>query len=140
MGPLPPLVGKTTVYRVYWKVQKTLHALDEATVTAVLPQIGTWTGKTETSMGAIAYDETTRMVRWTIGKVADGTKEFEGWFEVALTPQSVDVGRFAALLGETSFQARDGRLQEVVRRTKPAVSTDVSNDEGAKGKGVVRKE
>lgn len=139
-GPLPPVVGKTTNYRVYWQVRKTLHDLSEARVSAVLPKIVAWTGKTEAEGGVFAYDETTRTVSWSLGRVPDGVKSIEGWFELALTPQGVDVGRFASLLGETAFQAQDARLNELVTRTKPALNTDLSQDEGARGKGVVRKE
>lgn len=137
-GPLPPTVGKTTTYRIYWTVQKTLHEVRDLTVQAALPTIAAWTGKTEGATGAITYDERTRMVTWVVGRVPEGTRELEGWFEVALTPQAIDVGRFASLLGETSFQGKDARLNETIRRVKPRLTTDLSTDEGAKGKGVVR--
>lgn len=137
-GPLPPTAGKTTTYRVYWTVEKSLHELRDVTIRAVLPTIAAWAGKSEVSTGAMSYDEKTRTVVWNLGRMSETTRELEGWFEVALTPQSIDVGRFASLLGETSFQAKDARLNEDVRRVKPSLSTDLSGDEGAKGKGVVR--
>ncbi len=137
-GPLPPTVGKTTTYRIYWTVQKSLHEVRDVTIRAVLPTIAAWTGKMEAATGALIYDEKTRMVTWNLGRVPENTRELEGWFEVALTPQAIDVGRFASLLGETSFQGTDARVNETIRRVKPGLSTDLSTDEGAKGKGVVR--
>ncbi len=137
-GPLPPTAGKTTTYRIYWTVQKRLHEVRDVTIRAVLPTIAAWTGKTEGSTGAIAYDEKTRTVTWSMDRMLENTREIEGWFEVALTPQAIDVGRFASLLGETSFQGTDVRVNETIRRVKPGLSTDLSTDEGAKGKGVVR--
>lgn len=137
-GPLPPTVGKTTTYRIYWTVQKSLHEVRDLTIRAALPTIAAWTGKMEGATGAFVYDEKTRIVTWNVGRVPENTRELEGWFEVALTPQAIDVGRFASLLGETSFQGMDVRLNETIRRTKPGLSTDLSMDEGAKGKGVVR--
>lgn len=140
LGPLPPVVGKITTYRVYWRIRKTLHDLKDTKIVATLPKIVAWTGKNEVPFGAMKYDEATRTVAWDIGSVLEGAKEVEGWFEVALTPEKVDAGRFATLLGETSLQAQDGRLLEAITKVKPGLSTDLSGDEGARGKGVVRKE
>lgn len=140
LGPLPPVAGTTTTYRIFWHMHKTLHDLNEAKISAILPKIVAWSGNTQAANGAFLYDEATRTVSWVLGRVPEGMNELEGWFDVALTPQMLDVGRFASLLGETSFQFQDARLNESVTRTKPALSTDLSQDEGAKGKGVVRKE
>jgi hypothetical protein len=139
-GPLPPVMGKMTSYRIYWNLHKTLHDLSEASVTAVLPKIVAWTGKAEASVGVVVYDEKTRTVRWDMGRVGENVHDAQGWFEVALTPQSIDVGRFASLLGETSFDAQDARLNEHIHTTRAALTTDLADDEGARGKGVVRKE
>jgi hypothetical protein len=139
-GPLPPVAGKATTYRIFWSMHKTLHDLNDAKVVAVLPKIVAWKGSTQAASGAITYDELTRTVSWNIGRVPEGANELEGWFDVALTPQALDVGRFASLLGETSFQFQDAHTNESITRTKPSLSTDLNQDEGAKGKGVVRKE
>jgi hypothetical protein len=133
-------MGKMTSYRIYWNLHKTLHDLSEASVTAVLPKIVAWTGKAEASVGVVVYDEKTRTVRWDMGRVGENVHDAQGWFEVALTPQSIDVGRFASLLGETSFDAQDARLNEHIHTTRAALTTDLADDEGARGKGVVRKE
>lgn len=121
-------------------MHKTLHDLNNAKVVAILPKIVAWTGNTQTANGIIEYDEPTRTVAWNLGRVPEGANELEGWFDVALTPQALDIGRFASLLGETSFQFQDARTNESVTRTKPSLSTDLNQDEGAKGKGVVRKQ
>jgi len=38
-GPLPPKVDKRTVYRVFWKLDNSLHQLDEIKVEAILPNV-----------------------------------------------------------------------------------------------------
>lgn len=139
-GSLPPVVGKTTTYRIYWRLQKTLHELRDVRVTASLPGIAAWTGKTSAEGGVLAYDPASRRVVWSVPQLSEKTNELEAWFEVALTPQAMDAGRFAALLTDTSFQAQDAKLDESLTRSKPALTTDLSQDEGARGKGVVRKE
>ena len=62
----------------------------------------------------------------------------EANFEVHLTPDAFDIGRFAQLLGETRLEARDPQVNEAVLLSQPGLSTDLSEDEAARGKGVVR--
>lgn len=139
-GPLPPVAGKTTAYRVMWKLSKQLHPLQDITVSAVVPKIGAWSARTIEDAGTVSYDEPSRTVTWTLNQMPEGTNELEVGFELQLTPEQVDAGRFAALLGETKFQATDPVTQEAISRAKPPLTTDLQSDEGARGKGVVRKE
>lgn len=137
-GPLPPLVGKTTSYRIFWSIQKRLHALDEVEITAKLPRIIAWGQKNQTDVGTMSYDPTTREVRWHIPTVPEDVSHVETSFEVQLTPAAIDAGRFATLLEETSFRAHDTQTNEWVMEQKPTQTTDLQEDEGAKSKGVVR--
>lgn len=137
-GPLPPEVGKTTGYRIYWNLSKKLHILEDVQVSAILPKIVAWSGKNNTASGDLTYDEATRKVTWKLKRMPAEVNELETWFEVQLTPDKADAGRFAALLGETSFDAKDMILSETISRKKPGLTTDLQQDEGAKGKGVVR--
>jgi hypothetical protein len=139
-GPLPPIAGKTTSYRVMWHLTKTLHALDRVEVSAVLPRIATWGGKEVADQGTVRYDEATRRITWTMDHVAEGTSDITAQAEIQVTPETTDVGRFAALFGETQFQAIDALTKETISHRKPALSTDLSEDEAASRKGVVRKE
>lgn len=90
-------------------------------------------------VGVLSYDPATRVVSWNIDALPDGSSDLEASFEVQVTPDTNDIDRFAAILGETTFQAQDDLLHESVSKTKPPVTTDLQNDDGARGKGVVRK-
>jgi len=137
-GPLPPTVGTTTAYRVNWRVTKDLHTLKDMVVTAILPKIATFGGKVSADVGVMTYDEATRVLRWSVPEMPEAQKEVEAVFEVQITPTTLDAGRFASLMGETRLEAQDVSLQERVMQVAPAVTTDLQNDEGARGKGVVR--
>ncbi len=137
-GPLPPVVGKTTSYRIVWRIEKRLHPLQNVKVSAVLPKIVRWSGKTMGTGGTLLFDETTRVMSWTMPEIADGMQEAEVAFDVQVTPEEPDAGRFASLLGETKLEATDAAVNEPVVRLRPPLSTDLQNDDGAKGKGVVR--
>ncbi|MBP7133667.1 hypothetical protein KBA73_00455 [Patescibacteria group bacterium] len=137
-GPLPPLVGKTTTYRVFWELNKTLHALDSIDVQAVLPARATWNNKIKSTAGTVSYDADTRMVRWQVDKMPADMTILSSSFEVGVTPIKSEVGRFSPILGETVFQATDSTIKESIRKTMPAQTTDLQSDESANGKGAVK--
>jgi hypothetical protein len=139
-GPLPPLAGNTTSYRVFWSLRKKLHALEDVEVVARLPRIAAWSQKTQVDTGTLTYDEKTREVRWRLKKVPEDVQELTASFEVQLTPELIDIGRFATVLEETSFRAHDTIVDEWITRRKPMQTTDLQQDEAAKAKGVVRKQ
>lgn len=138
-GPLPPVVGQTTTYRIIWTLTKTLHELKPLRVSAVLSKGVTWPGNARVTAGDVAYDESSRTVSWTVNRLPADVDEAEADFDVQLTPAEADAGRFAQLLGETRLEATDVQIAEPIVRTKPGLTTDLQNDEGAKSKGVVRK-
>lgn len=138
-GPLPPVVGVQTTYRVNWMLTKHVDELTGINVHAVLPAGVTWTGKTIVNAGELAYDDTTRTVTWTLNRLPKDINDEGIGFDLALTPGSTDADRFAKLLGETRFDATDTTNNQKILKTSPSLSTDLENDEGARGKGVVRK-
>ncbi len=138
-GPLPPQAGTTTVYRVVWHVGKTLHELSDGVVTAVLPSIAHWGDVFLATAGDITYDAESRTARWNIGTIPFDANDVEATFDVRVTPTDLDVGRFAAILGETGFTAKDVDTGEPIAMSKPPLTSDLQEDEGARGKGVVRK-
>ncbi len=138
-GPLPPVAGKSTVYRIEWSLEKNLHNLESIEVSATLPVNAAWTGQILTDAGEISYEEETRIVRWKLNRMPEDIGTLSANFDVSLTPADLDIGRFARLLGETKLTATDASVSEPVIRAKPALSTDLKDDASAEGKGVVRK-
>ncbi|MEN9557697.1 MAG: hypothetical protein RL141_66 [Candidatus Parcubacteria bacterium] len=138
-GPLPPTVGTSTTYRVEWHIAKTLHALDRVTISANLPKGTAWGGQKEVQAGDIRYDADRRLVTWTVNKLPQDINDAIASFDVTLTPSEADAGRFASLLGETRFEFTDAALGESLLRTAPSLTTDLGDDELARGKGVVKK-
>ncbi|MEI7511966.1 MAG: hypothetical protein WCK01_00700 [Candidatus Uhrbacteria bacterium] len=139
-GPLPPVVKKTTDYRVYWTLKKSLHPLENIEVSAVLPGSVAFGATSSTDAGTISYDAATRTVRWKLNRMPEDVKELGANFDVQLTPASIDVNRFADLLSESRFTATDVTIKESIVRSVPPLTTDLQNDEGAKNKGVVKKQ
>lgn len=138
-GPLPPVVGNTTAYRVFWQLGKTLHTAEEIEVRAHLPRISAWSAKTQADSGVIRFDPQTRIVTWKIKRMPEDIGTLTASFEVQVTPEVADAGRFATIVEESSLDAQDATLKETIQRKKPIQTTDLQADEGANGKGVVRK-
>jgi hypothetical protein len=138
-GPLPPVVGQGTTYRVHWEVAKTVHALKDVKLTAVLPKNVEWVNNATTTAGDLGFDEASRTLTWKLNRMPLEVGEAHADFDLKLTPLDLDVGRFAPVLGEVSFEATDMQINDLILKLLPALTTDLQNDEGAKSKGVVRK-
>lgn len=136
-GPLPPVVGAVTSYRIFWTIQKTLHGIERIKVSATLPRNVEWMSVKEVEAGDVSYDPELRLVTWSVNKMPTSVGSVLVAFDVALTPSEADVGRFAKLLGESRFEFTDTDIGESMIRTAPALTTDLPGDALAKGKGVV---
>ena len=55
-GPLPPKVGQTTTYRVFWEIRNSLHDLHKGSTSANLPPGIIWTGRSASDIGTIIFD------------------------------------------------------------------------------------
>lgn len=138
-GPLPPVSGTSTTYRLEWEISKSLHALERITVTANLPKGVEFVATKEVEAGDVSYDADRRLVTWKLNALPVDIPTNRVSFDVKLTPSEADIGRFAPLLGETRFEFIDRALGESLLRTSPGLSTDLPEDALAKGKGVVKK-
>lgn len=138
-GPLPPKVGQATRYRIYWAINKQVHALKDINVSGVLPRNVRFVTLATSTAGEIAYDSSSRTVSWRLNRLPEGVQNAEMEFDVELTPTASDDGKFVELIGSSSFQTYDENIKENIIQVSKALNTDLQNDESAKGKGVVRK-
>jgi hypothetical protein len=136
-GPLPPVVGSSTTYRVEWHVSKTIHELDRVIVTATLPSSAIWVGEKEVGAGEVKYDDGKKLITWTINKMPEDIQDLMLSFDVTLRPTESDLGRFGQLLGESRLEYTDVKLDQSMIRTASSLTTDLPDDEIAKRKGVV---
>lgn len=136
-GPLPPKVGQTTTYRVYWTLVNTLHDLSDLTLTAVLPADVSWKDVKTASVGTVTYDTATRTVTWTVPALVRTTKNSVATFDLSITPKKVDVGSFFKLVNATSAEALDAVTKERLARGLDLLTTDLTDDPAAREKGVV---
>ncbi len=136
-GPLPARVGQTTSYRVYWNLNNSLHTLEGLRMNTTLPQDVAWLENTDTSIGTITYNPTTRQVTWIITKLPTEVESAGAWFEVAIDPDTSDVGRFMKLTSPTSFEAKDTTTGEALSESVNELTSELRDDEFAAGKGII---
>jgi uncharacterized repeat protein (TIGR01451 family) len=136
-GPLPPQTGKTTSYRVYWNITNSLHTLENVRMSTTLPQDVVWLENTDTDIGTVSYNPTTRQLAWMIPKLLSELGHAGAWFEIAVNPASGDVGRFMKLTSTTSFEAKDSSTNELLTQSMKELTTELLEDQFAAGKGVV---
>jgi uncharacterized repeat protein (TIGR01451 family) len=136
-GALPPQVGKTTTYRVYWDLKNSMHPLSGIVMSTNLPPDVAWVGNAHADIGTIAFDETTRLVTWSADKLPADIPAVEATFDVAITPQDADIGAYFKLTNATSADATDDTTKAHLSNALDILTTELPTDETAKGKGVV---
>jgi hypothetical protein len=136
-GPLPPVVGQPTEYVVTWSLAKKVHGLRGVRVSAVLPKNVAFVEAATTTAGMVATRDGS--VVWDLTEFRASETSAEASFRIRLTPEAGDAARFAALLGTAELVARDADADWDVARRASALTTDLSNDESARGKGVVKR-
>lgn len=135
-GPLPPKVGETTSYRVFWKINKAVHALDSLSVTASLPPDITWGDRVLTSTGNLQFDAATQALRWDISSLP-ANEEATAEFTVKLVPGEEDLDTFVKLLSGSVLSATDSDTKSSVADEADSLTTEIPEDTFATGKGTV---
>ncbi|MDP2918029.1 MAG: hypothetical protein Q8N68_00850, partial [bacterium] len=143
-GPLPPKLGISTTYRIYWTVSNTTNDAENIRLITRLPDNVEFGAASFTSLGSdIKYNSETREALWDIGRLQAYSGSVlagaQAWFDVVLTPNIDQVGEIAPLTGETTISGYDLFTEAEVKFVSPPLDTDLRNDLGAIGKGRVGK-
>ncbi len=138
-GPLPPVVGEKTTFRIYWAMANSFHEITEVTVKTVLPEGIDWADKFLVKAGSISYDSATREVTWTINRIPPnkGMDDLNLWFDVAVTPTASQVRKLLILTGQTEMAATDKETSSPITKTAQSVTSNLEDDPNGSGKGLV---
>lgn len=133
-GPIPPTVGETTTYAVDFTIAANQNDLKTATLTATLPATATWV---RADSDAVTYNSKTRTVVLKADAITANTSA-SGRFFVSITPTAGDRNSLMVLVNEPVFGATDAYTNEALAETLSRITTDLPQDEGAAGKGIVQ--
>jgi len=141
-GPLPPEVGETTVYRIFWSVSNLYNDIEDVELTTVLPKDVFWTGRASSGTGdSLSFDPADRRVTWKINRLPANTGQLfpvaESSFEVSITPKAKQEGKLMVLTNESELQARDSFTNQDISISDNLITTDLENDVAAQERGIV---
>lgn len=141
-GPLPPVVGRETTYRVGWSLKNISSDISGTKVSTQLPEGALWANETFVSAGTpIVYEPATRTVTWDVGTLAAyagyDTPSPTAWFKVTIEPGAADVDTSLPVSGESTLSGKDAYVGRDLGMTQPAVTTNANGDSKAAGKGKV---
>lgn len=140
LGPVPPLIGETTKYRVVLSLENGASGARGAVIEGRLPESVEWTGRANVSAGeALDYFPSTRMFRWRVSGVAAYADDIGAAFEVAITPTEDLAGTIPLLVTDLSAEAVDSRTGWTIRAFADAVTSAIPYGRtDAEKSGVVR--
>ncbi|PIX62671.1 hypothetical protein CO057_01600 [Candidatus Uhrbacteria bacterium CG_4_9_14_0_2_um_filter_41_50] len=136
-GPLPPAVGETTTYRVYWTINNSVHNLENIKVTATLPPHVDWFNQTDSDLGSFSYESSSKTITWNITNISTDVAKISANFAISATPDIDDIGSFIKMISSSSLSAKDSETGETLTDSVDSLSTDLEADEFATGKGAV---
>ena len=128
-GPLPPKVGETTSFKIYWTLTNNLHELDNAEVVVNLPTYVTWDNKNRTSVGSIRYNAVKHQVLWQIGRLPVSVYRADAEFNISVTPTDNDRNKIMVLLPGSKAEAKDIVTQSTVISQTKGKTTKLEDDE-----------
>ncbi len=142
-GPLPPEVGKTTRYWIFWNVSNTTGAVSNVTITGKLPDNVTYTGKAANPFGdAPLYDPATRTMTWNVNDVPAWpgvkTDAIGAACEVAFTPTADQRNTYAPLMTNQEITGTDAVTGLELRATAPDMNTHLTTDPQAAQTGKIK--
>lgn len=136
-GPFPPRVGQETTFLLMWSFTRSLHELNDVTVSATLPQNVRFNAIRNTSTGSVSYNESSRVLTWNITNIPVDITEGTAQIEVAYTPTEADSDTYGKLLSVSILRAEDGATKAILTAQVGEVTTEMPEDTVAAQKGIV---
>jgi hypothetical protein len=137
-GPVPPVAEKPSTFTVITALNNGSNPLSDTVLEAILPPYVTWLGKSESSVGTLSYNESTRTVSWKIGDV-DAGKTLAAAYQVSILPSVNQIGTVPALVLEQRSRAKDRFTGTTVRASAPDITTQLNDEQDeTKQEGRVR--
>lgn len=138
-GPIPPEVGRTTMYTVTWQVKNYFNDVKNIKVKAVLPKEVTLNDYIfpEDQASHFSLDSKSREIFWSAGDLSTGSST-SLIFQVALTPSALQKGQVANIIGQAIISGEDQVTGAVIQSSVAGVNTSLPDDQSNSGGGIVQ--
>lgn len=137
-GPLPPTVNQTTTYEIVWQIKNSFNELTDVNVSAELPAGVTFAQGVHADAGDVAQEGS--KITWNVNRMPTSIDHLTATFLVSVTPQAKDVNKLLTLIQESTLTATDKETTGTISITDAPITTDLTGDDAAKGKGLVKAE
>jgi hypothetical protein len=139
-GPLPPAVGQTTTFKVYWNLTNNLHDLNDVSLQTVLPNGVEWSARNRTSVGTLTYDNSSKTVTWQIGRLPITVFQASAEFNIGLTPTQDQRNKIVVLVSGSKVTATDANTGAALEKDSVPKTTKLEDDSiaGMSNDGLVR--
>ena len=140
LGPLPPIVGEQTSYRIQWNLGGVESGADSIKLFTTLPTYVSWNNQFSSNMGSISYDAARRLVTWSIDNLSSynfSNGELQAEWEIGFIPNNSHAGRIIPLTQITNLELTSSS-NNIKSQSQPGLTTNLEGDVYAGGKGVVR--
>lgn len=131
-GPLPPQVGETTSYTIYWHVTNTSNDAEDVKVEATLPPSVAWLNKFKPTSTNFRYDSLNRKITWEIGNLSSGagvlTPAKYAAFQIGLTPSAPQINEVVEIIRPTVITGRDVFTKTDLRATDVQITSELPDD------------
>ena len=138
-GPLPPIVGQKTTYKIFWKLTNSLHEISNIEIKAKLPGYINYEDQNNISTGNIFKNQDNEVI-WQISRIPNTVNQATAEFAVSLTPQSQDISKILTILQDINLTATDSQTKGQITLTIAGLTTNLDSDPLGKGKGLVQSE
>ena len=127
-GPVPPKVGQTTSYKIYWVLTNNLNELYDVVLSTALPAGVTFDQKIQTNLGTLNYDQATNKIIWNIGRLPITAYKSTAEFNLSINPTVADVNKILVLLAGTEINASDSVTNSPIRKKTTPKTTKLVDD------------
>jgi uncharacterized repeat protein (TIGR01451 family) len=139
-GVMPPQAGKDTTYTIHWQIVNPGSALNNAKITATVPQGVTWKNVISVGNGQPqpTYNKNTSQISWPIGTLpsgvgVDGSLPYELAFQVTVRPSPTQVGQPASVLTSPALSGVDSSTKQNIIVNAQDLTTNSTVDQPNQG-------
>jgi len=135
-GPLPPIAGQQTNYKVFLTLTNSLHELKDIKVSSELANKVKFEGNENISTGNLSVND--QILNWDISRIPDTVNKATAEFEISITPTEDDVHKILTLLSDLEIEATDTQTEGAIKQSLNGLTTNLDHDPQAEGKGLVQ--
>ncbi|OGZ32835.1 MAG: hypothetical protein A3H02_01525 [Candidatus Niyogibacteria bacterium RIFCSPLOWO2_12_FULL_41_13] len=126
-GPIPPRVGKKTIYTVIFSLANDSNDISGLEIRSFLPNYMIWENKILSGEKGLEYNDKNREIIWKIPRLEAG-EGVQTAFQIGLAPSLSQINASPVILGETFLRGQNEFTQQIIEEKKAAMTTELRDD------------